>query len=504
MGNEQQKIEDLGLNEFDLYRSMGASAINLTTQIISLYFEANALKNKSDGLKNMTFFQYMFISMEGRFSFSTKLLSIESGAHCVDLSNVEFRSDPYILSNFFQATSNAHKAMTKKQSKQKAMYQQKIIISPQTIAGFESSQILRLTKHCRQNNVQLCIKCDWIKWYKSQHSFDYCLDVQHFKVEPYHTALTYAISKDGYDGIDYFNRLLLAGVDVNKPNKETDSPLLLSCMLKKLEYTKLLLKNGARINEVNSSNKTALFHACARRELDLIQVLLDYNVDVFIQDTEFGNTVLLESAFTMQQMVKLIINHSNVQKQAQLKKKNLCNIPNFKGETILFKAANFGLLETVRVLIENGDANIDYKDGDGLTALFKARTAPIIEFLIENGASLTITNNKQQTPIFGCIHMRLYTLLLIFKKYYTDKSEMNHQDIDGNTVFHYLAKRQEWQYLASLIQHSDFDFIDIELKNNEKQSIQDMLIEAKQNGHDQAIKYFDSITTINNTKETDL
>ena len=283
-----------------------------------------------------------------------------------------------------------------------------------------------------------------------------------------------------------------AGVDVNKPNKETDSPLLLSCMLKKLEYTKLLLKNGARINELNSQSKTALFHACARREYDFIQILLDYNVDVFVQDNEFGNTAFLESAWTMPSLVELILNHPNVKKQEEIKEKKLVNIPNVKGETVLFKAANFGLLNIVQMFVEHG-VEINHKDQDGLTALFKARTAPIIEFLIKSGASLYVTNKKEQTPIFGCVHMRLYTLLLSYNKYFKEKSDMNHQDEDGNTVFHYIAKRQEWAFLASLIKHRNFKFIDVHLKNKQNECILDILKDSHHKGHAFAVKHFDDI-----------
>eukprot|EP01084_Bolivina_argentea_P133711 236000_1 len=149
----------------------------------------------------------------------------------------------------------------------------KNLLSPRTLNGIEDDIILKISKDCLKYNIELIINCSWKQWYISQLSNEYCLDVIQNKIEPYHTSLTYAITMDGYDGYDYVNRLLNTGCNPNRSNRKTDTPLLLSVALKKLDYTKILLKNGAKVNELNSQNKTALFHA--RREIELIEVLSD-------------------------------------------------------------------------------------------------------------------------------------------------------------------------------------------------------------------------------------
>eukprot|EP01083_Nonionella_stella_P016040 44844_1 len=477
---EEEKIEELGLNEFDLYRSIGASGMNLCIQILSLYFESKQLM---DDTTNMTFFQYMFISMEGKFGFSTKLISIASGAEFVDLSNIEFRSDPYLLSNFFQATSTAQQAMGKKKHQNVC---QRVLISPQSVAGLENESILQLSKHCRRNRIELMIECDWHKWYISQLAYTYCLDVTHRKEPPYHTSLTYAVSLDGYDGYDYLQRLLDTHCDPNRPNRETDSPLLLSVALMKLDYTKLLLKYGAKVNELNSQDKTALFHGCARGEIGLIQTLLDHNIDVFQQDNELGNTCLVETGFTTSECVRVIIEHPNVKKQEEQRHEKFVNVENNKGETALFKAANFNKVEVVRMLIEHG-SDINHQDANGDTSLHKTRSAQIVEFLIESGADVHIENNAKQTPVFYTVKHAVYTVIPNYKKHGIKE---DHQDVNGNTIFHLLGEQRAWKFMVALMKYHGFT-VPLHLKNKDNRSVMDMIQYDVENNRKDALEYID-------------
>ncbi len=487
--NEQEKIDSLGLNEFDLYRSMLASGSNMVFQVISLYFESKQYYSSNS---DITFFQYLFISMEGKFGLNTKLLSITSNTmSCIDLSNIEFKSDPYLISNFFQATSEAHKAKLNTAT----TTSQSFVISPRTLNGIGDDMILRLSKHCKTYNIELLIDCNWQKWYKSQLCHDYCLDVMHDKMEPFHTSLTFAITMDGYDGYDYVSRLLKSGCDPNKANRKTDTPLLLSVALKKLDYTKLLLKNGAKVNELNSQNKTSLFHACARREIELIEVLLDHNISVFQQDSQFGNTCLVETGFTSIEIIELILKHENTQKQEGERNEKLVNVANNKGETVLFKAANFKLLNVVQLLVENG-ANIDVQDFVGDTVLHKVRSVLVLEFLLKAGAQINIENDKQQTALFGAVTRTAYTLLPIYKKH-ASQINANHQDIEGNTIFHYLAKKKAWKFIYALINYHDFDQINVNLKNKENISLLDMVNEQKHEKGNQSAQYVDFFTKKN-------
>merc|ERR1712129_44602 len=211
----------------------------------------------------------------------------------------------------------------------------------------------------------------------------------------------------------------------------------------------------------------------------------------------FGNTCLMETAFTMPAMVEMILKHPNVQKQEVMKQKLIGDVPNHKLESPLFKAANFGLLKVVELLIEHG-VDINHQDKERQTALFKARTVPIIDFLIERGANVNIQNLKGETPIFAAASNRMYTLLSRFHspfRHQEQKTDLNHQDNEGNTFAHLIAKKHDWESMNWVLHQEGFESTNIRIKNNESMSVYDLIIEDKSKGNKQANSYFDSITT---------
>ena len=74
----------------------------------------------------------------------------------------------------------------------------------------------------------------------------------------------------------------------------------------------------------------------------------------------------------------------------------------------LMGASMYGHTEVVDFLLDKG-AEIDYQDGRGLTALFKAISLnhfAVVKLLIERGADTTLVNNQHMTPLEYAISIK--------------------------------------------------------------------------------------------------
>ncbi|ETO18522.1 ankyrin repeat protein, partial [Reticulomyxa filosa] len=320
----------LGITEQDLIRSIFASALNLICEMLILYVESTKFKVTYQGsqmYEKLSFAHYMFITMEGRFGFSTKLLSIQGGDTTVDLSEIEFRSDPFLVSNFIQATkwANPHERTL-----------ERIIISPNTVAGLTDANLKLFGDHCLEQKIRIIVSVPWKQWIRFQLPQEYALFVCDSKTGE--TALTYAVYMDGYDGKEWCERLLAGGADVNMKNRvsnnsvhASETPTYLAAFLKKTEYVKLFLEHGANVSNrshFNRENKTPLFPACDSKLIAQIIMLLNHQVDVFAQDLEFGNTALKNSGWLDNAVCTAILTHETTRKQEQQRGMRLVNVAN--------------------------------------------------------------------------------------------------------------------------------------------------------------------------------
>merc|ERR1712129_289236 len=105
--------------------------------------------------------------------------------------------------------------------------------------------------------------------------------------------------------------------------------------------------------------------------------------------------------------------------------------------------------DILQMLVDHG-ADVNHRDLEGNTALFKARQIPIIELLIANSADLESENAKKETPIFVAVHSEENAHVLV-STYLSHSANVNHRDAKGNTVMHYLAKSHNWKFVAGLL-----------------------------------------------------
>ncbi len=172
--------------------------------------------------------------------------------------------------------------------------------------------------------------------------------------------------------------LVAADADLNKEDKDGDTPLILAAVEGHAKTVKMLIENGADLNKKDKDGGTALIYAASYGYIKIVRELIENGADLNIQENVDGDTALILAASNGdKEIVDLLI-----KKRADLNKQNI------NGETALIWAAKEGHTEIADMLLKAG-ANLDQQDKDGDTALVWAalnKHTKIVEMLMEKGA----------------------------------------------------------------------------------------------------------------------
>lgn len=248
------------------------------------------------------------------------------------------------------------------------------------------------------------------------------------------TALLYA-ARDGR--LDIARMLLDTGADVNQPEANKVTPLLIAIANDHLNLAQFLLSKGADINAADSWGRTPLWTALDVRDLDydrsgeqhsdraaaleMIQTLVNRGANVNARIAEVppirrwilpisdiswvdftGQTPFLRASLAGDLTVmRLLLEHGADP-----------NIPTFSNTTALMAAAGVnwsvgqtyteskeGLMEAVKLCLEKG-ADVNAVNTMGFTALTGAvnrGSNEIVEFLVNHGARLDVTDKEGRT-----------------------------------------------------------------------------------------------------------
>src|SRR6516162_9141531 len=86
-------------------------------------------------------------------------------------------------------------------------------------------------------------------------------------------------------------KLLDNGAEVNAPDSEGNTPLILASLYASPECVELLIANGADVNAVNVAGVTALLRSATSYEKT--RLLLDASAKVQVRTAKLGNTPLI-------------------------------------------------------------------------------------------------------------------------------------------------------------------------------------------------------------------
>ncbi|MBP7552928.1 MAG: ankyrin repeat domain-containing protein [Spirochaetes bacterium] len=212
---------------------------------------------------------------------------------------------------------------------------------------------------------------------------------------------------NSYSGkMDKIIDLLKKGANINYINKKKKlTPLLSSILNNYIDIANYLIINGADVNikakgGVSSLALTAALH----NDIDLFNNLIKMGADInSMDDTKLSSVLMVACKLGKKDYVKILIDN-----------KADVNLKNIKNETALISALYFlasakneadisNGKEIVKYIVSSGsDINIKWKDQENLTPLMVAvllNQPDLVEFLLNNGADKSLTNDKNITAL---------------------------------------------------------------------------------------------------------
>lgn len=209
-------------------------------------------------------------------------------------------------------------------------------------------------------------------------------------------------------GMLYLDLLIKAGVDVNEGNVEKKTALHEAILGDKKEYLPQLLENGAAPNEQDWQGNTPIFYALAyKQDKEMYEIMAAHQAADFYTVNKSGSTPLSEFMRMMQGskrdielLDKLLEDGADMEHAAPY-----YNVPKSGWKWALEKP-----IEVLQLLLEKTGRDINQQDDDGNTLLHilcsidsnyeqsKAKeTYKKVKLLLEKGADVSITNNKDET-----------------------------------------------------------------------------------------------------------
>lgn len=190
--------------------------------------------------------------------------------------------------------------------------------------------------------------------------------------------------------------LLRCGVDVNSVDKNNWTPVHVASYHGRLGCLQLLIKWGARYDDVDGNGNTAAHLAAMEGHLPCLKFLVssegcpDHSLGA---RNDHGETPRDLAQQFYKENITEYIDHVQHEMDHPEESENLA----FPAHM----AAYNGELDHLRILVENGVVNINERDDKGSTLAHKAAGQGhlhILQWLIEMGADVEITNTAGETP----------------------------------------------------------------------------------------------------------
>lgn len=238
-------------------------------------------------------------------------------------------------------------------------------------------------------------------------------------------------------------------------------PLHYAIMFKNEKLVKLLIDEGSNVNYVDNNNNNALHHAIYSRNYQICKSVITPDLDINAR-TSTGETALhLSCNLQLDNITKLLIDN-NIDIDAQ---------DNEHEVTALHYSAIINNKKIIEYLL-NKKAEVNVQDFLGNTALHYSISEEhneIFNLLMTDKNSkdkinLNIHNYESKLPI----HLVLEKNDTYALKYLLEGSNLNYQNLDGNTALHYLsASYNLWNKYKDILVKKK---LNIFIKNKEKKA----------------------------------
>ncbi|KAI8335762.1 ankyrin repeat-containing domain protein [Chlamydoabsidia padenii] len=187
------------------------------------------------------------------------------------------------------------------------------------------------------------------------------------------------------------------------------------------DAVELLLEHGSKVNEQDSLGYTPLSNAIFAKAKTCVDLLVDTGASLDIVDLQ-GNTLLhLAVSKQFMEAIKLLIK----------KKPDLIDQQNHRGLSPLAIAIGFGYQDVVKLLIEEGGADVDGKTRVA-TVLHHAVTwnrMDALQALVDRGATINVVNAMEETPLLVAVQQRKIDMV----RYLVAKGADPSYSVDGTS-----------------------------------------------------------------------
>ena len=219
-----------------------------------------------------------------------------------------------------------------------------------------------------------------------------------------------------------------------------------------LDLAQVLLKHGAEVNRRNKDGQTPLHLAMRRKQSRLVEILLEHGADANAKNNEgmFPLEILSDpegyyytgdDEANILDIAQLLLKH-----RAEVNKRCKAN------ETPLHRAIRRNRSRLAWILLENGaDANAENNEGQAMLHIF-AECAHIrdesiqvalnlLSLLLSKGADVNKRDKANETPL----HLAMRRNRFMFVKTLLEHgADFNVQNNEGQTFFHMLSECYLW------------------------------------------------------------
>jgi ankyrin repeat protein len=198
--------------------------------------------------------------------------------------------------------------------------------------------------------------------------------------------------------------LVKAGAELDAPNDQGDTPLLLAASLGR-KVTPLLIKLGANVNAKNKEGDTPLISAAEGGELESIRLLIEAKADVNAADDQTRTALLNVTNITAAQMNSFKIDEAAVTKMVEMLLAAGADVKakrKYDATTPLMAAAREGHADAVGLLVVAKSPLNSKSDPDGYTPLIeaaKAGHAEVVKRLLAAGADPKIKDRVGRSAL---------------------------------------------------------------------------------------------------------
>lgn len=211
--------------------------------------------------------------------------------------------------------------------------------------------------------------------------------------------------------LSYLEFLIGEGLDVNAQDIVQKTPLITAIEFNRNEYIDLLLQNGANPNHADKNGNTAFFYAVAHKlDVRLYDLLRNYDMpqlDILNKDQvtvlfEYMRMMYDTSEKSLELLRKLIEDGADIYQTSSYYSRDVTPI-----DLVAEKKP-----EVLQALLDIGISDINRQDDSGNTLLHKVCAYNVnydaekakemyrkVKLLLENGADVSITNDKDQKAL---------------------------------------------------------------------------------------------------------